>query len=147
MVTGPEDGFTDLNLILSLEKKKQTSTKDKPIPTIHDDKGRGNNDILDDVNWQEEWDTGHEYDLEYREKLSPGEKYKAFIEGPTAMLDKGCVYSAEDVRCILGQQVSDVLFYDMKKAIELDSTAMQLWITNHPEFNKEREKQLLELRK
>ena len=28
-------------------------------------------DILDDVNWQEEWDTGYEYDLEYREKLSP----------------------------------------------------------------------------
>ena len=63
------------------------------------------------------------------------------------MLDKGCVYSAEEVICILGQQTADVLFYDMKKATELDSMSMQLWITNHPEFNKEREKQLLELRK
>ena len=104
-------------------------------------------DILDDVNWQEEWDTGYEYDLEYREKLSPGEKYKAFIEGPSAMLDKGCVYSLEDVKTILGQQITDVLLYDIKKATALDSSAMILWITDHPEFNKEREKQTLELRK
>ena len=79
--------------------------------------------------------------------MSPGEKYKAFIEGPTAILNKGCVYSAEDIRSILGQQVSDVLLYDMKKAIELDSTAMQLWITDHPKFNKERESHLLDIRK
>ena len=35
----------------------------------------------------------------------------------------------------------------MKKAKEHDTTAMQLWITDHPKFNKERENQLLELRK
>ena len=63
------------------------------------------------------------------------------------MLDKGCVYSLEDVKTILGQQITDVLLYDIKKATALDSSAMILWITDHPEFNKEREKQTLELRK